>query len=295
MATIGRLFPISVFRTLFFSFVYLVLASPIRAELCRDVLAPFSSRELEIILRPDRPWYVPGEIMDVDLVFRNRSQRPLVVPSSTKSFEYPLEILFRRVIPTGVGDEVIDSYESVVHRHYRQALSTTGAPLDNILCKTTMDPHLLLPGEEFAIPFKLPESADSVGQGRSINIPVTARGKLRIQAFLGISLTTDVKIAAVRSFDARYVPYPVNTDSYDHFREVMIVETDMGFVLMQSPEVVSTYSLANVKRRLENLNRSQLFQYFGGGLTRSYQSSEPLSFLGQPTLALPFIKPITGK
>lgn len=108
------------------------------ARLCKDVSDAMNAKKLTLRLETTEQWYVPGEIVQVKLIFTNNSQDLIGVPADPFSLVGFLEYLNPSTLPDG---DVV--WVSVVSHTYAAQLG------ERPICDKTKTPRILQPGESF--------------------------------------------------------------------------------------------------------------------------------------------------
>lgn len=207
----------------------LVASSAARAEICRDVEAPFIAKTLDISLQPEFKVYAPGEIVRFFLRFENKGLTPLTIPEDSKGL-FPVLEPFQWV---GKGDDAFWhplSEDQTVLIEYAGAIRPPAKKPD--LCESTVRPRVLLPGDVHHLLLSDAESwkagSTSLWNAFMDSASFTPLRAKRYEVSSGdfIRLSTEIKVAYPESYDQRCLQVPNETSSSERFRcrDVVIVK-----------------------------------------------------------------------
>lgn len=163
-------------------------------EICSDVLEQLHNRNLVMTLETKSPWYVGGEVVELQLVFENKSSEPLPVPSSRQSISPYVELLS-------------PSYSKELNEVVWSSLTTfTPFTLDYKHCKTTVDPQMLAPRGKLKIDISDVASLKKgeIGWDSGLLVAEESEGLRRIRLTSGaFSLDSDIYVKKPISKDTR--------------------------------------------------------------------------------------------
>lgn len=212
--------------------LWLVLvASPAFGEICLDVVKQVGACGLSIRLEAEEPWYIQGESVYFKLVFENRSQKPLLIPSDAESVKGDLSALS------------LVKYEEAPEGLWMDVVSRSPKPADWEPCRITSVPIVLLPGDKHEV--HLPrENAlqDGIVMTSRIWWTPERTGEHRVRYTMDYyQLTAVIQVKPIESYEVRWLSYPSGEGKAQRLREILLAKVEGQTLVLLKQSL--TYSL----------------------------------------------------
>lgn len=262
-----------------------VLSKSVTGEVCTDFLNQIRSSELTVKLETTNPWYVSGELVQFHMVFKNMSNRPLLIPPEIKDIGGTLQFLSLVKVP-----EVPEPFWIV-----RSPSSGTFDASKH--CETTLRPRVLLPNDTYVMGISNLEAWRNAEDGSSfIELAPSRSGIHKIQFQSGdLALRTDVLVKQVESFELRWLSLPDVNEAKPKLRQVILVRVKDATLVLLNSALYSLKDSETVSDFLSNQDRSATTGGYDGGFSgteRILLSEGELTFTDRLNRIMPASKEI---